>query len=70
MGQFEPAKEHCQKAVKSTQLLLEYLLAEGKLDRDYTVYGLKQVRPGASPAMSLYNEIKTWEHWVGILQRF
>ena len=69
MGQFDPANEDCQKAVKSTQLLLKYLVAERKLHPEYTLYGVRQVRPFTSPAMGLYNEIKTWEHWVGMTQQ-
>lgn len=63
MGQFDADSEDCQKALKAAQLLLKYLCSESKLDEEYVLYGLRQVRPFESPDMTLYNVIKTWDHW-------
>ena len=68
MGQFNADSDDCKNAVKSAKLLLQHLINEGKLDPNYTLYGLRQVRPFQSPDMVLYSEIKTWEHWASLLR--
>jgi len=64
MGLFEPDKEHCQVALQAAQLLFRYLVDKHRLVEDFTVYGIRQVRPFSSPAKELYDVIKTWPNWV------
>jgi hypothetical protein len=64
MGRFKADDVHCKAAVDAAQLLFRYLRKEGRLAEDFTVYGLRQVRPFESPSMELYNVIKQWPQWV------
>ncbi|KAI0229127.1 Peptidoglycan-recognition protein SB1 [Lamellibrachia satsuma] len=53
-----------EEALRALQNFLGYLVTEGKLQNDYIIYGLCQVRPFSfSPGERVYREIQTWPHW-------
>lgn len=45
------------------QEFIDYSVAQRQLKPDYTLYGHRQVRETECPGQTLYNEIKSWEHW-------
>jgi hypothetical protein len=64
MGHFDAGKEHCMAALDAAQMLFKHLCALGRLSIDFTVYGLRQVRPLESPCLELYSLIQKWPQWV------
>jgi len=66
MGNFDAKSEESQAALKATKLLCKYLCKERRLVSDFTVYGLKQVRPFDRPSHELYSELQKWDKWVSL----
>ena len=56
-----------EPAFQAMERFLLYLVELGKLEPDYTVYGLRQVRPMfEAPCLPIYTRMKTWPHWVSL----
>lgn len=51
-----------------TRLLLEEGVRLGKVDKDYKLYGHRQLAGFESPGQTLYDIIKTWDHWTEKLE--
>jgi hypothetical protein len=64
MGRFEADNEQNSTALHAAQVLFKFLRTLGRLSDDFTVYGLRQVRPEESPSIELYKIIQTWPQWV------
>lgn len=51
------------ESLRAAQRLIERGVGIGKLDRDYRLYGHRQVVLTESPGTNLYAQIQTWDHW-------
>lgn len=49
--------------VKAWQSLIKWLIDQGHLHSNYTLYAHRQVRSTECPGQSLYNTLKSWPHW-------
>lgn len=49
--------------VKAWQSLIKWLIDQGYLQSNYTLYAHTQVRETECPGDSLYNTLKSWPHW-------
>ncbi|XP_058456824.1 uncharacterized protein LOC131434187 [Malaya genurostris] len=49
--------------LSAAQQLLALGLEQGKLAKDYKLFGHRQLAPFESPGRSLYKIIQTWPHW-------
>lgn len=47
----------------AAQRLIKRGVDIGKLDKNYRVYGHRQVILTDSPGQNLYSKIQTWDHW-------
>lgn len=50
--------------LKVIKQLIDYGVQNGKIHPEYILLGHRQVRDTACPGNALFNEIKTWPHWV------
>ncbi|XP_055375107.1 peptidoglycan-recognition protein LB-like [Condylostylus longicornis] len=57
------------KMLEAAHKLIQYGIFKGNLKWDYILHGHRQVRDTECPGDALYNEIKTWPHFVEIHKR-
>ncbi|XP_075230296.1 peptidoglycan recognition protein 3-like [Lycorma delicatula] len=50
--------------VNTAKLLIKIGVILGKIDKDYELYGHRQLISTDSPGAGVYNIIKTWPHWI------
>lgn len=50
--------------LEAVQALIDYGIQNGNIKPDYKLLGHRQVRDTECPGQKLFDEIKTWEHWV------
>jgi N-acetylmuramoyl-L-alanine amidase len=64
LGQYISGDGACQEALTAMRLLLVHLVCLGKLQPNYILYGLRQVRPmHDAPKADLYNDLNKWPEW-------
>lgn len=49
--------------LQAAQDLIAYAVEQGHLERNYTIYGHRQVRDTTCPGEALFNEIQKWPHF-------
>ncbi|XP_062542733.1 peptidoglycan-recognition protein 2-like [Armigeres subalbatus] len=51
------------KALRAVHKLLQCGVNMGELDKNYQLYGARQISATASPGKALYNELQEWDHY-------
>lgn len=51
------------ESLMAAQRLIQRGVDIGKLDKNYRLYGHRQVILTESPGINLYSKIQTWDHW-------
>lgn len=52
-----------QRQLQAAQKIIEEGVKLGKLDKNYRLYGHRQLAPFESPGLALYEIITKWDHW-------
>lgn len=54
-------------AIEAAKNLIKCGVTTGEVDRNYKLYGARQMVPSESPGIELYGEIQDWDHWSSTL---